>query len=408
MGVGDVNLIAKVAPYGDGFTGMVDAKHVIGGGASGVLPDAAMPNLTGNVTTVEGAVATTIGAKQVTVAMLADGTDGQLITWDATGVAAVVPTGTATHILTSNGPGAVPTFQAPATNGTVTSVSGTAPVAVATGTTTPVVSMAAASSGVNGYMTGVYATKLGGIAEGAIAAVVADSPLSGSGTAASHLVVDLSSKQAVDATLTALAAYNTNGLVTQTAADTFAGRTIAVTASTGLSISNGDGVAGNPTLAGIDATTSVKGVVELATSTEINTGTDTSRAMPVDQFVASNRNVKYFLARIVEATANTAVADVVGGDVESPIAGTIVEVGAYVDTAGVTGLTTIDINKGVATILSTKITIDSAEKTSRTALTAAVISVSSLAAGDVLTFDIDGISTTAAKGLTVRIGVRQS
>jgi hypothetical protein len=50
--------------------------------------------------------------------------------------------------------------------GTVTGVSGTAPVA-STGGTTPVISMAAASAGVNGYMTGAYATKLDGIATGA-------------------------------------------------------------------------------------------------------------------------------------------------------------------------------------------------------------------------------------------------
>lgn len=53
--------------------------------------------------------------------------------------------------------------------------------------------------------------------------------------------------QAYDATLAALAAYNTNGLVVQTAADTFAGRTIAGTASQ-ISVANGDGVLGNPTL----------------------------------------------------------------------------------------------------------------------------------------------------------------
>lgn len=66
--------------------------------------------------------------------------------------------------------------------------------------------------------------------------------------------------QAYDATLAALAAYNTNGLLTQTASDTFTGRSIAVTASTGLSVSNADGVSGNPTLAGVNATSSVKGV----------------------------------------------------------------------------------------------------------------------------------------------------
>ena len=51
-----------------------------------------------------------------------------------------------------------------------------------------------------------------------------------------------------DATVQALAAYNTNGLVTQTAADTFTGRTITGTANQ-IAVSNGDGVAGNPTIA---------------------------------------------------------------------------------------------------------------------------------------------------------------
>lgn len=53
--------------------------------------------------------------------------------------------------------------------------------------------------------------------------------------------------QGADATLTALAAYNTNGLITQTAADTFTGRTITGTANQVI-VGNGDGVAGNPTL----------------------------------------------------------------------------------------------------------------------------------------------------------------
>jgi hypothetical protein len=82
-------------------------------------------NLSGDVSSV-GTV-TTIGAKKVTVAMLADGTDGQLITWDAAGVAAVVPVGTATHVLTSNGAGAAPTFQAaPAGGAAVADIGSTA------------------------------------------------------------------------------------------------------------------------------------------------------------------------------------------------------------------------------------------------------------------------------------------
>ena len=48
---------------------------------------------------------------------LANGTDGELITWDASGVAAVVAVGTAAQILTSNGVGVAPTFQAAAGGG---------------------------------------------------------------------------------------------------------------------------------------------------------------------------------------------------------------------------------------------------------------------------------------------------
>lgn len=72
-------------------------------------------------------------------------------------------------------------------------------------------------------------------------------------TAVTNLNADLldgehaSAFQDADATLDAFAAYNTNGLITQTAADTFTGRTITGT-SNQITVSNGDGVSGNPTL----------------------------------------------------------------------------------------------------------------------------------------------------------------
>lgn len=63
----------------------------------------------------------------------------------------------------------------------------------------------------------------------------------------SAIQTQLNNKQPLDATLTALAGYNTNGFLVQTAADTFAGRTL--TAGAGISITDGNGVAGNPTIA---------------------------------------------------------------------------------------------------------------------------------------------------------------
>lgn len=67
----------------------------------------------------------------------------------------------------------------------------------------------------------------------------------------SSIQTQLNNKQPLDATLTSLAAYNTNGILVQTAADTFTGRTI--TGSASVSVTNGDGVAGNPTLAVLPA-----------------------------------------------------------------------------------------------------------------------------------------------------------
>lgn len=157
------------------------------------------------------------------------------------------------------------------------------------------------------------------------------------------------------------------------------------------------------------ASLTLAGKVELATSTEINTGTDTTRAMPVDQFVASNRNVRYILYRVIDSATNNATGTTLGGDLEIPFTGTITEIGAYVDTAGTTGLMTIDVNKNGTTIMTTnKVTLDSTEKSSRTAATAAALTTTAITAGDLITVDVDAIQTTPAKGLTIRLGIRQT
>ena len=69
----------------------------------------------------------------------------------------------------------------------------------------------------------------------------------GTGGTAMYTSAIGSTVQGYDATLASLAAYNTNGLLTQTSADTFTGRTLTGTANQ-VTVTNGNGVSGNPTL----------------------------------------------------------------------------------------------------------------------------------------------------------------
>ena len=51
-----------------------------------------------------------LGDDIVTLAKIASGTDGELITWDASGNPAAVGAGTSGHFLKSQGAGSVPVF----------------------------------------------------------------------------------------------------------------------------------------------------------------------------------------------------------------------------------------------------------------------------------------------------------
>ena len=116
-------------------------------------------------------------------------------------------------------------------------------------------------------------------------------------------------------------------------------------------------------------------------------------------------NLHYIEYRIIDSETAHTVASSIQGDLRIPQAMTLLAVGVYVDTAGVTGTATIDVNEAGTSILSTKITIDTGEKSSETAAAAPVISDSAIAADAILTFDIDVIQTTAAKGLVVWLKV---
>lgn len=84
----------------------------------------------------------------------------------------------------------------------------------------------------------------------------------------------------------------------------------------------------------------------------------------------------------------------------------IEDLAASVATASTVGLVTIDINVDGVSILTTKLTIDATELTSRTASTPFVISTPDLAVDAELSFDIDAAGTGAA-GLTLYIIGRQ-
>lgn len=115
-----------------------------------------------------------------------------------------------------------------------------------------------------------------------------------------------------------------------------------------------------------------------------------------------NSSYRYVVWRVLDSALSQSVAGTFGGDFEAPFGGTIMGVFAYVDTAGTTGSATIDIHKGGTTIMSaTKISIETAEKSSRNAATQPVVTNISVTTGDIFTVDIDAIQTTPAKGLTV-------
>lgn len=87
-----------------------------------------------------------------------------------------------------------------------------------------------------------------------------------------------------------------------------------------------------------------------------------------------------------------------------PYAMTLTEVRASLTQAQASGSTfTVDINEGLSSILSTKITIDNTEKTSTTAAVPPVISDPSLANDAEITIDVDQIGDGTAEGLKVTL-----
>jgi len=167
------------------------------------------------------------------------------------------------------------------------------------------------------------------------------------------------------------------------------------------------------------ALTVAKGGTGASTLTGILKGNGTSAVTAIS--IPSDTNAVKFLntdgtfkgpkeSFIIKITDDaTALAAGTGkGYFRMPYAISLESVRASLATAQTSGsIVTVDINKNGSTILSTKITLDNGEATSTTAVTAPVISGSSLADDDVITIDIDTIGDGTAKGLTVTLIGRQ-
>ena len=162
----------------------------------------------------------------------------------------------------------------------------------------------------------------------------------------------------------------------------------------------------------VAASDSATGVVELATVAELDTGTDTGRAVTPDVLAGSNFGERIVELLAVDFTVDTAVADGLAYfHVPSSMAGmNLVEVHAEVFTAGTTNTTDIQIANVTqgADMLSTVITIDSGETGSDTAAAAAAIDTGEddLTVNDMIRIDIDAVSSTEAKGLLVTLVFR--
>ena len=164
--------------------------------------------------------------------------------------------------------------------GTVTSVSGTAPVSVATGTTTPVISMAAANTTTNGYLTSTDWNTFNNkqSAGSYLTSVTADAPLTGLGTSASHLSMPV-------------ATTSVNGYLSSTDWTTFNGKQAALVSGTNIKTVNGTTLLGSGDLGIITGTYG---------GTGINNGSNTIT-------IAGNLTHAGAFTQSYTATANTAV-----------------------------------------------------------------------------------------------------
>jgi hypothetical protein len=152
--------------------------------------------------------------------------------------------------------------------------------------------------------------------------------------------------------------------------------------------------------------------VTAAAASDINTGTDTTKALTADALAGSNLGTQTISLLVSDPNGSA----ITTGDgkaywrVPSTLNGMdLVGVAAHVTTVSSSGIPTVQIANVTDSVdmLSTKLTIDASEKDSSTAAAAAVIDAThdDVATGDELRIDID-VAGTGAKGLIVEMQFR--
>ncbi len=232
----------------------------------------------------------------------------------------------------------------------------------------------------------------------------------------SAIQTQIDGKQTLDATLTALAAYNTNGLLTQTAADTFTGRTVTGTADR-VTVTNGDGVAGNPTLdiaAGYVGQASIVTVGTITTGTWNGTdvavtagGTGSSTAAGAVTNLGLD-NTRIASVGITIDGGGSAITTGVKGYIEVPYACTINQVTLLADQSGAV---VVDIwNDTYANFPPTD--ADSITAAAPPTITASGVKSqdatltgwdTAIAAGDILAFNVDSAATITRLNLILKV-----
>lgn len=136
----------------------------------------------------------------------------------------------------------------------------------------------------------------------------------------------------------------------------------------------------------------------------------TSQAAAVNAVDNMQLSIRYIQVNVFEAGTDVATGDGAAYFyIPAQMQGyELVEITAVVNTPGTTGTTDIQINNVVQAVdmLSTKLTIDSGEQSSATAATPVVIDTANdeVSEGDVISIDVDAVSTTPPQGLIVTLG----